>query len=155
MLLKKLRPSAVVSAYFPNSLPKQRLDNLRVSHQSQVTRRGLSYEAFFFSSATIPGETFNCAKRFTVFREEGPAEGPFDKEPDPPPPEMQNWTAPPSAPGDPIEAGVFSASNRAEEIALVRNQGLEVDYDMETDPDNVSLVETNSADTLFEVQAWG
>ena len=104
---------------------------------------------------TIPGETFHCAKSFAVIREEGTDKGLFDKELGPPPSEIKNSTAPPSSPGEPIEAGVLNAFNQAEEIALVRNQGLEVDYDMETDPDNVSLVETNSADTLFEVQAWG
>ena len=45
---------------------------------------------------------------------------------DPTPPEIQNLTAPSSAPGDPIEAGIFNASNWAEEISLVRNQGREV-----------------------------
>ena len=131
MLLKKLRPYAVVSAHFPNLLPTQRLDGLRVTHQSQVTRRGLSYEAVLFSSATVPGDTLHCAKRFAVVREEGPDEGLFDKEPAPPSPEIQNLITPPSAPGDHIAAGVFDASNRAEDIALVSNQGMEVDDDME------------------------
>ena len=46
-------------------------------------------------------------------------------------------TAPPSAPGYPIEVVVFTASNQAEDIALVRNQGLNVDDDIEPAPDNV------------------
>ena len=109
MLLKKLLPSAVVISHFPNALLTQRLDNLRVSHQSQVTRRGLSYEAVFFSSATIPGDNFHCDNIFVVVWEEGPDEGLLDKETSPPPPETQNLTAPPSALGDPIEAGIFNA----------------------------------------------
>ena len=132
----------------------QRLENLCVTHQAQVTCRGLSYEAIFFSPATIPGETFHCAKRFMVVWEEGPAEGLFGKEPAPPPPEIHNSTAPPSAPGDPIEAGIFNASNQAEDIALISNQGLEVDDDMEPAPKNVPLVENPAADTLFEGQTW-
>ena len=64
VLLKKVRLSAVVSAHSPNALPTQRLDNLCVTHQAQVTRHSLSYKAIFFSSAAIPGETFHCAKRF-------------------------------------------------------------------------------------------
>ena len=55
MLLKKLIPSAVVNAHLPNTLPMQRLENLRVTHQDQVTHHSLSYEAVFFSYATIPG----------------------------------------------------------------------------------------------------
>ena len=112
VLIKKLRPYALVSAHLPNALTTQRLDNIRVSHQSQVTRRGLSYEAVLFSSATIPGENFNFPQRFAVVREEGPMEGLFDKDPSPPPPEIHNSTTPPSDPGDPIEAGIFNASNR-------------------------------------------
>ena len=85
VLLKKLLPSAVASAHFPNALPKQRLDNLRVTHQAQVTRRGLSYEAIFFSSVTVPWETFHCDKMLGVVREEEPAEGLLEKKLDPPP----------------------------------------------------------------------
>ena len=58
MLLNHLRPSAVFSAHFPNSLPTQRLDNLRVTHQAQVTRRGLSHEAVFFSYEIVHGITY-------------------------------------------------------------------------------------------------
>ena len=112
MLLNKVRPSAVVSAHLPNVLPVHTSDNLRVKHQSQVTCCFLSRQAVFFSSATVPGETFKCAKRFAVVWEEGPAEGLFDKVLGPPTPEIHNSTAPPSALGHPIEAGVFNAPNQ-------------------------------------------
>ena len=85
-----------------------------------------------------------------VVREEVPEEGLFDKEPDTLPPYTQNSIAPPSVPGDPIEAGVFNASNRAEEIYLLRNQGLEVYDDTEPAPEKFPLVSTPAADTLFE-----
>ena len=39
LLLKKLRMYSVVSAHFPNALLMQQLDDLRLSQQSQVTRR--------------------------------------------------------------------------------------------------------------------
>ena len=110
----------------------------------------ISYEAVLFYSVTITGETFHCAKRFPVVWEVGPAEGLFDKETTPPPPDIHNLTAPPSEPGDPIEAGVFNSSNQAEYIALVSNQGLEVDDDMEPAPENVPLVKTLADDTMFE-----
>ena len=84
VLLKKVRLSTVVSAYLPNVLPEQRSENLRVKHQSQVTRCDLSYG----SSATIPGDTFHCAKRLGVVQEKRPAEGLFDKELDPHPPDI-------------------------------------------------------------------
>ena len=91
----------------------QQLENFRVTHQSQVTRRGLSYESVVFYSATAPGETFHYAKRFMIVQEEGPSEALFDKEPNPSPPGIHNLTAPLSAPGDPIEDGIFIDSNQA------------------------------------------
>ena len=150
-----MHPYAVVSAHLPNALPTERLYNLRVTHQSQVTRHGLSYEAILFYSATVSGETFHCAKIFVVAREEGPVEGLFDKEPAPSPPEIQNSTTPPYDPGDPIKASISNVFKWSEDISLVRNQGLEVDDDTELDPDDVPLVENSAADTLFEGQTWG
>ena len=112
VLFKKLHLSTVVSAYFPNDLPTQQLENICVTHQSQLTCRGLSYKDVLFYSATVPGENFHCAKIFAVVQEEDPDKGLFDKEPALPPPEIHNLTAPPSAPGDPIEAGILNAYNR-------------------------------------------
>ena len=63
---------------------------------------------------------------------------------------MSIWNSRWKLSDDPIEAGVFNASNWAEEIALVRNQGLEVDDDMRRAPENVPLFEIPAADTLFE-----
>ena len=82
-----------------------------MTYQSQVTCHRLSYESVFLYSATVPGETFRCDKRFAVVWEEGTSQGLFDKESDPPPPEIHNLTSLPSAPGDPIEAGFFKASH--------------------------------------------
>ena len=79
MLLNKLLPSVVVSVHSPNDLPTQQLDNIRVTHQSQVTHRGLSYKAVLLSYITIPRETFRCDKRFVVIWEEGSYEYLFDK----------------------------------------------------------------------------
>ena len=112
MLLKKLLLSAVASAHLPNALPTQRLDDLRVTHKSQVTLCGHSHEDVFFSYAAVPSETFHFSKSFAVVLDEGGSEDLFDKEPDPHPPEIQNSTALPSAPGELIEAGIFNASRR-------------------------------------------
>ena len=61
----------------------------------------------------------------------------------------------PSHPHACTSNSVFDAYNCAEEIDLVRNQGLQVDDDMETAPENITSVGTYAAETLFEVQAWG
>ena len=59
-------------------------------------------------------------------------------------------TAPTSAPGYPIEAVFVNASNQAEDISFVRNQGPEVDYGKGSAPDNVPSVHNPADDTLFE-----
>ena len=113
MLLNKLRLSALVSDNLPKTLPTQWLDDLRLKHQYQVTRCGISYKAVFFYSTIFTGDTFCCAKGFAVVQEGVAAGGLFYKYPDPPPLEIQNLTAPPSAPGDPIEAVIFNVYNWA------------------------------------------
>ena len=60
-----------------------------------------------------------------------------------------------STPGHPIESVVFNASNWAEDISLVSNEVLEVDYDMEPAPNNVTLVETPAAETMYDGHKWG
>ena len=54
-----------------------------------------------------------------------------------------------------MEDGFFNASNSTEDIALVKNQDMEVDDDMEPAPENVPLFDNPASDTLFEVQTWG
>ena len=79
VLLKKVRPSTVVSAHLPNVLSAQQSDNLHMKRQFQVTRCVLSNEAFFLSSATVPLENSHCAKMLGVVRKEGTDEGLFEK----------------------------------------------------------------------------
>ena len=85
-----------------------------------------------------------------VVREEGPDEGLFEKEHDPPPPNIHNSNAPSYAPGDPIKADILNAPNWSEDIAFIRNQELEVDDEMDTSPNNIKLVDTPATDTLFK-----
>ena len=92
-----------------------------MTYQAQETYLRSSYEDISLSYATIPEETLHCYKRFAVVQEEGTAESLFDKETAPSQPDTHNSTAPLSAPGYPIEASVFNASNQAEDISLVMN----------------------------------
>ena len=75
-----------------------------------------------------------------VVWEEGTSEGLFEKEYDTPPPEIHNSTTPPSSQEYLIEDGIFNASNQAEDIVIVMNQGLEVDDNIRPAPKNVPLV---------------
>ncbi len=52
---------------------------------------------------------------------------------------------------------IFRAGNRAEDIALVRGQGFEVDDDNDPAPENVPTVldDTPVVNDLYEGQDWG
>ncbi len=78
VLLSKLRPSRDVEAAFPNRLPMQRLEDLVAVRHEQITRRGLTYEAVFFTSESITGIELSAARRFVVVKEQGPEEGLWD-----------------------------------------------------------------------------
>ena len=78
VLLSKLRPSRDVEAAFPNPLPTQRLEDLVAVRHEQITRRGLTYEAIFFTSDSVTGIELSAARRFVVVKEQGPEEGLWD-----------------------------------------------------------------------------
>ena len=58
-----------------------------------------------------------------------------------------------------VEIGedIFRAGNRAEDIAIVRGQGFEVDDDNEPAPENVPAIwdERRPDSDLYEGQSWG
>ena len=159
VLLSKLRPSERVADAFPNSESTQRLDDLVALRRQRVTRRGLSYEAIFFSSASIPNIEVPAARRFVVVVEQGPDKGLWD--------EVANNPAPGNPPlpdGDadhipiPIENEIFNLRGTAEDIAMVRNQGFDVDDDNEPVPKNVPTddgptVDDNPGDGMVLIAA--
>jgi hypothetical protein len=158
VLLSKLRPSERVDNAFPNSESTQRLDDLVALRRQLVTRRGLTYDAIFFSSASIPDVELSAARRFVLVLEEGPNDGVWE--------EVANNPAPgnPSLPdGDvdnpvPIDDAIFNLRGTAEDIAMVRNQGFDVDDDNEPVPENVPTDDGPTVDDnngLYEDQTWG
>ena len=162
VLLSKLRPSARVAEAFPNSESTQRLDDLVALRRQCVTRRGLTYDAIFFSSASIPDIELSSARRFVIVVEQGPDEGLWE--------EVANN---PSAPGNPpplpagaddddaptaIDDAIFNLRGTAEDIAIVRNQGFDVDDDNEPVPENVPTDDGPTVDDnngLYDGQSWG
>ncbi len=76
VLLSKLRPSRDVEAALPNPLPSLK-DLVAVRHK-QITRRGLTYEAIFFTSDSVTGIELSAARRFVVVKEQGADEGLWD-----------------------------------------------------------------------------
>lgn len=160
VLLSRLRPSKQVADAFPNSTSTQRLDDLVPLRRERVTRRGLSYESIFFSSASIPNIELSAARRFVVIEEQGPNEGLWE--------EVANNPVPgnplPAGGGDvediptPIDDAIFNLRGTAEDIAMVRNQGFDVDDDNEPVPENIPADDgptVGNNNGLYEDQSWG
>ena len=156
LLLKLLRPSQTIDEHFPNKLPTQRLDDLIAVRRGQASRGGKTYDAVWFTSDTFPGVTLHASRKFTKVTAEGPEDRIWDER-------STNSTAAAAAVGEegddrgaPIDESVFGAGNRAEDIALVRNQGLAVDDDNDPAPENVPLpnAPAPNGSVLYDDQTW-
>ncbi len=162
--MKLLRPSREVAERFPNATAQQRLDDLIATRLGRSDRRGNNFEAVFFTSASFPGLELSCARGKYIVREEG----------------HTHWDVPTRVPRGGARAGagrpadavpvaeiveereeipeeIFQARNRAEDIALVRGQGFEVDDDNDPAPENVPAVDEAPpvVNDLLEGQEWG
>lgn len=118
--------------------------------------------ATFFSSPSVHGHTLHSANRWVKVLEEGNADGYWDNprastaaaggnaatntDTDGAPEQQQE--------GAPIDESVFNASNRAEDIARVRNEGYEVDDDNDPAPENIPAAgsQVNNNGGLYEVR---
>ena len=158
ILLSKLRPSLAVANAFPNPTSTQRLDDLVANRLERKERRGLVYEAVFFSSESIPDVELSAARRFVVVVEQGPDAGLWDSREDNvnsaglPPLESQL----PMAATTEIDDAIFRGSgSRAEDIAMVRNQGFDVDDDNKPVPENIPSPSDEAPDnnSLYDGQS--
>jgi len=158
VLLKNLRPSAIVAATFVNYQARDRLDDLVVIGQEVKSRGGKTFDAILFRSDTVPDETLWCASRWAVVTQEGDPSEFFDQAT---PAALEPGGVPAAAgAGNDVEIDttVFNASNQAEDIALVRNMGFDVDDDNEPAEENIPTNgETGATDTegLYAFQRWG
>lgn len=157
VLLSKLRPSIDVEAAFPNRLATQRLEDLVAVRHEQITRRGLTYEAVFFTSESIPGIELSAARRFVIVNQQGPEEGLWDTTPASNPPAGVVGGNSISIPVAIDDAIFHSSGSRAEDIAMVRNQGFDVDDDDEPVPENIPPPDAPLPvdNGLYEGQTWG
>ena len=151
-LVKFIRPSKDVAAALVNPEPGRRVEDLTAVSREATTRGGKTFVAIFFRSSTIPG-LLHAAERWVKVEEEGP------------PDQLWEDAAPAEAPatayiderGEDIADFVFNAQNRAEDIALVRNMGFEVDDDNDPAPENVPDANAPPVNggVLLEGQEWG
>ena len=131
-LLRYLHPSDKLAEKFPNVVPGQRLEDCVVQRRGMASRKGKDFNAIFFSSPTLPDVELWCATRYALVRTEGRPSQFFDV--------RAAAGAPPGAlppnTADP-EDDTFEARNRAEDIALIENQGFDVDDDNRPADENV------------------
>jgi hypothetical protein len=131
----------------------QRLDDLITVSREVTTWGGETFVSIFYRSETIPG-WLHSAERWATVLEQGTGKI-WGGEP-----EATMATAPvtPNEQNEPIVDFVFNAQNRAEDIALVRAMGFEVNDDNEPAPENIPL---NGAplfrlgEGLHKGQEWG
>lgn len=153
-LIKHIRPTAAVKAAFPNSLPTARLEDLLAIRREQKTRRGLTYDAVFFSSESIIDVELSVAKRYITVIEEGPPDLLWNESGEQAP--VIEGAVSLHVPVE-IDQGIFSLTGTAEDIALVRNQGFDVDDDNEPVEENIPATDAPvpANNGLYEGQSWG
>lgn len=151
-LLTKIRPSQEIDKHFPNKEARATLDDLIATRFGIHKRRGDSFPAVWFTSATLPGIELVVAKRFVHVLAEGPSDRLFEE-----------LALPPSSPGtveDTVEEVIFHATgDLREDIAAARAAGLTVDDDNEPAPENIPAPnlrhELDPNTGLNEGQSWG
>ena len=152
-LLKNLHPQDIIRSKFPVYADNERLHLAICKEKKPVTRNKRNYIGIFFDHPQFEGEGIYCAIRYANIQAEGDPNDFFDVAAAPAP----AAAAEPQQNND-IETEVLRAGNNAEDIALVRGQGLDVDDDNDPAPENVPTADglsTNEDDGLYPGQSWG
>jgi len=150
--LKNVHPQNIVREVFPVYAATERLQLAICTKKGPVTRRGKNYIAVFFDHPQFEGREIYCATRYANPVAEGDPTEFFDA------PDATQAPVPSEQPGNEIDPEVFRAGNNAEDIALVRAQGLNVDDDNDPAPENIPTADApigNEDDGLFPGQSWG
>ncbi len=159
VLLKYLRPKPAVNAYFVNYVARDCVTDLTAVRLDEVTRKSKTYMAVFFT-APWTTKAIYCTKHYVTVVKEGPANLIFELT-------RSNASSPDGSQGstsqlsyadgeESIYKSVFHPTgNRAEDIALVCNLGLEVDDDIQPAPKNVPEGNQPPMTTnLYAGQTW-
>lgn len=159
VLYKYLHPTDIIKATVPNYGDKDRLDDLVAVKQDFVTRDGRTFKAVFFASATFPDETgLYASVKYLKLKQEGHPDGFFDADDAPSAPAAAAVAATEEPDEEEeIDQSVFFAANTTEDIALVQNQGLNVDDDNAPAPENIPTANApaQANDGLYPGQSWG
>jgi hypothetical protein len=152
VLIKKLHPQDIIAEKFPNAIATTRLDDLVAIKQATGRRRGgrTTKNAIFFTTESIPGVQFWCAKGFVKVKESCDGEKVF-----------RATTNRRHAVAHDVRENVevpLTSYELNEDIARVRELGLMVDDDREPAPENVPNVtnhtEMDPTTGLYRGQRW-
>ena len=133
-LIKYIHPSQYIRDKYPNPMNGQRLQNCLLirKEEKQVNRK--KQECFVFRHDEFPDKELHCVQRWVKIVKEGGEDQLFESENGTTQVEGEEANATPSFE---LPPAIYHATGVAEDIAMVRAQGLDVDDDNEPAPENV------------------
>ena len=148
-----MHPSKLIIRKYPNCTAQTRLENLLTIKEGTRLVNKKQQRVIFFRHDDFEGTEICCVRQWVKIVQEGHQQHFFDEsntEQSNTGGAVDNFRSVEEN-GDEIEATIFYANNCAEDIAMVRNQGLYVDDDNDPAPENVP---TGTA-TDDQGQEWG
>eukprot|EP00559_Dactyliosolen_fragilissimus_P002711 CAMPEP_0184872744 /NCGR_PEP_ID=MMETSP0580-20130426/41459_1 /TAXON_ID=1118495 /ORGANISM="Dactyliosolen fragilissimus" /LENGTH=665 /DNA_ID=CAMNT_0027375583 /DNA_START=1012 /DNA_END=3007 /DNA_ORIENTATION=+ len=154
VLLKYIHPAKYISEKFKNYSSDERLENCIECGQEIRNVKKKNHVVILFRHDDHDGQDLYAVKRWVKVVTEGAAEHIFrDEEEENPTTDNPNEK---EAEGAVIDDNVFRAGGHAEDIALVRAQGLDVDDDNLPAPENIPIATTsNTTDDSHQEIGWG
>ena len=144
---KYLHPAKVIADRYPNATAHSRVDKLLVVDIGKRMVNKKEQSVINFRHDDFENTAVYCVKRWARIETEGAPEHFFER-PQAMLPEdsVVARRAVLDTPVQDIESNIFHAGNCAEDIAMVRNQGLMVDDDNEPAPENIPVPGTVEVD---------
>ena len=139
VLSKYMHPAKEVSDKYPNRTAQHRIENLVCLREDTKIVKRRQQRVIVFRHETFAEMEIYCVRRWVKIINEGAAEHYFEEDNN----QQQNAGGPvdvnePDLENEQVlDEHIFNARNNAEDIALVLNQGLNVDCDNEPAPENV------------------
>lgn len=154
VLLKYLHPAQYINEKFKNSTKSDRLENCIAFRQEVRTVKKKNQLVILLRHDDHAGQELYAVKRWVKVETEGAEEHIFVEED-----EEEPIAVVVNEKGDEteeIDAVVFSAGSRAEDIAMVRAMGLDVDDDNVPAPENIPQNATDATGEEGNVElGWG
>ena len=157
VLSKYMHPAKTISDKYPNRTANHRIENLLCVKEDTKNVKRRQQRVIVFRHDDFEGVEIYCVRRWVKVIEEGAEEHLFQQAAN----EQQN-TGGPEAENAPegenqivLGEEIFNAGNNAEDIALVLNQGLNVDCDNQPAPENIPEPGQAQQNNNNHQQDWG